>query len=111
MILQILFSGLLGLLFSINLKAQDFKYIDSTYRDNIKSVKMYPAGNPLLMPLVPLKGGLGIDFSFDDLSTTAKDYNYTIIHCNANWTPTESLSELEYIEGFSSEIIRDPRLS
>lgn len=93
------------------LKAQDFKYIDSTYVDNIKSVKLFPSGNPLLMPLVPLKGGNGIELGFDDLTNNIKDYQYTIIHCNANWTPTENLGELEYIDGYTSEIIRDAKLS
>ena len=111
MILRFVFLISLGLSLCSKIKAQDFKYIDSTYVDYIRSVKMHPAGNPLLMPLVPLNGGLGIEFSFDDLNNNAKDYNYTIIHCNANWSPTESLSELEYITGYTSDIIRNPKLS
>jgi len=97
--------------FSVQLKAQDFKYIDSVYVQNIRSVKFNPAGNPLLMPLIPISGGLGLELSFDDLDNVAKDYNYTLIHCNADWTPTQNLSELEYLNGYTHDVINTGQLS
>jgi hypothetical protein len=40
-----------------------------------------------------------------------KDYYYTIIHCNADWTPTANLTEMDYIDGFSNDRIRDYEFS
>lgn len=102
---------ILVVIFINKLAAQEFRYIDSTYVQNIRSVKFNPSGNPLLMPLIPLSGGLGLELSFDDLDNTTKDYTYTIIHCNADWTPTQGLSELEYIVGFTHEVIPTGQLS
>jgi hypothetical protein len=49
--------------------------------------------------------------SFDELADEIGDYYYTIIHCNADWTPTANLTEMEYIDGFSNERIRDYEFS
>ncbi len=96
---------------SNQLIAQEFRYVDSIYVQNIRSVKFNPSGNPLLMPLIPLNSSTGLELSFDDLDNVTKDYNYTIIHCNADWTPTQTLSELDYINGYTHDIISTGKLS
>ena len=42
--------------------------------------------------------------SFDDLDADIKDYYYTIVHCNADWT-TSDLMPSEYISGFTDKPI------
>ena len=48
--------------------------------------------------------------SFDDLDADIKDYYYTIIHCNTDWT-TSDLMQSEYINGFTEEPITDYEFS
>ena len=38
--------------------------------------------------------------SFDDLDGNFKNFYFTLIHCNADWTPS-NLLESEYLEGFT----------
>jgi hypothetical protein len=44
--------------------------------------------------------------SFDDLDADIKNYYYTIVHCNSDWTASD-LMESEYISGFTNEAITD----
>ncbi len=104
-----IFIGLF-LLSSFILKGQNGQevYEDDIYTDNIKSVKLHLAGMPFSYPIIPLGSSNYLEFYFDDLDqeNDSKNYTYKIIHCNADWTPS-NLSELEYIDGFTEDIIRD----
>ncbi len=104
------------LLFSLvvnlsDLKGQEFKFIDSVYVSNIKSVKFHMAGNPLTLAAIPLASEFPLVLSFDDMDTDSKDYSVSIIHCNKNWTPSEQINELEYLTGYNDAPIRDISLS
>ncbi len=48
--------------------------------------------------------------SFDELSFDIKNYHYKIVHCNADWTPS-NLQESEFLEGFANGQITDYALS
>ncbi len=88
-------------------------YFNKTYKENIKTVLFHPKNYPLSAPILPLRSCDNIEvmsklvLSFDDLSEDEDtDYYYTIIHCNADWKPSD-LADMEYIDGFSSEEIQD----
>ncbi len=86
---------------------ENLRYYDHTYIDDIKSVKLYVDGYVLGMPILFLGDPTPMVLSFDDVSgDDIKDYTYAVVHCNADWTPS-SLSELEYIEGFSEDRIEN----
>ncbi len=59
-----------------------------------------------LMPVFSLNTGSGVTLSFDDLSEDDKNYGYTIIHCNYDWT-ISNLNYSDYIDGFSDDILQD----
>ncbi len=80
------------------------QYEDAIYKDYIASVKFNIMGADLTMPIIDITDGRLL-LSFDDLDADVKDFYYTIVHCDKNWKPTEDLSELDYIEGFSEEEI------
>ena len=103
--------GLVCMSYNLALQAQDFKFIDSVYVDNIKSVKFHVAGNPLALPVIPLRSDVPLELSFDDMETNTKDYTVTIIHCNKNWMPSEQINELEYLTGYNNAPIRNFSLS
>jgi type 9 secretion system plug protein len=86
------------------------RYDDFTYNDSIKTVLLYNYKSQLLPPIIPLSGKEHLILSFDDLQSDFKEYNYTVVHCNANWTPSD-LEPNEYIQGFFEDNITDYRLS
>ena len=68
---------------------------------DIKSVKVEIVGQPLFEPVIELGGNEEVLVSFDEMSYESKSFNYSIVHCNADWCPSD-LAEMEYIEGFST---------
>lgn len=83
-------------------------YTDNVFEEDIKSVKFHLEGLPLSYPVIELGAGSRLLLSFDDLDdeVDSKNYVYTLVHCDADWTPSD-LSEMEYIDGFSEDLIRD----
>lgn len=79
--------------------AASFVTDDRVYREQIKSVQLHPLDAPVSPPFIELNSGASLLLSFDDLDADFKDYYYTIIHCNANWQPSD-LFESDYINGF-----------
>lgn len=76
-----------------------------TLDEDIRSAQLYLAGAPLTLPIVEVKTGFNsILLEFDHLGTDLKDYEYTIVHCNSDWQPSE-LADHEYIDGFTEDRI------
>lgn len=73
---------------------------DYIYKDNIKSVRFHLSDSKIDYPVIELGSPSYFIFSFDDLDAYTKDYSYKIIHCNAQWEPSEELDALDYIEGY-----------
>lgn len=72
---------------------------DFVYLDNIKSVKFHVRGLFTTMPILDLGGRGQLELTFDDLDGDFKDYRYTIVHCNADWSSSD-LFDNEYLNGF-----------
>ena len=81
-----------------------FRYEDYIYNDNIKTVLLYKDGFALAPPLIQLGSTEKMNLSFDDFNDDSKTYKYTIIHCDANWKPSDMISA-EYIDGFTEDYI------
>lgn len=81
------------------------KNYDYAYIDAIKTVQFGLLGMPYSYPIIGLGNGSVLELSFDDLSDEAYDYTYDIVHCNSDWMPSE-LTEMEYLDGFNNENIR-----
>ncbi len=80
------------------------------YRSNIKTVLLHRNGWDLSPPLIKFNSGEQLKLSFDDLDADGKEYMFTIIHCNADWTPSK-LEKYEYIDGYEEDYIYDFRFS
>jgi hypothetical protein len=72
---------------------------DKVYKTNIKSVICFNANNEIAPPIIAMNTDEFITLRFDDTDNNIKTYNYSIIHCNADWTQSD-LMEIEYIEGY-----------
>src|SRR6185312_16253707 len=76
----------------------------------IGTPQLYPAGNQLGYPIIRLNSTDQLELSFDDLDNDVKSYSYTFQLCDEDWTPS-TLSETEYLKGFSQIRIEDYRSS
>ena len=85
-------------------KKNFFRCEDYTYDDNIKTILIYKEGFALAPPLIKLGSDEKIHLSFDDLSANLRTFKYTIIHCDANWKPSD-LMPMQYIDGFTEDYI------
>lgn len=83
---------------------------DHVYRKNIKTVKLNQKGDPLSMPVVTLNSDERLELSFDDLDNDVKNYFYSLVLCNADWSPAQ-ISAFDYRRGFSENRIQDYRFS
>lgn len=77
---------------------------------NIHTALLYKINDPLSYPIIKLNSEEKLILSFDDFNRDLRDYYYTIIHCNSDWTPSE-LMQSEYIDGFFENRIEDYEFS
>ena len=82
------------------------RYDDYIYDDSIKTVLLYNSHSQMSYPIINMNGNETIMLSFDDLRRDNSIYNYTVIHCDANWEPSD-LSPMEYLEGFQEDELFD----
>lgn len=90
---------------TLNIIAQDAFY-NRVYDAGIKTVLMYEADDELSMPIWTLGSSRNLTLRFDNLSLDVKDYYYTIIHCNSDWTKS-NLDQSEYINGYFEDQIAE----
>ncbi len=80
------------------------------FDSQIRTLQVRLEDDALALPVVELQSEQRVEISFDDMSYEVKSYNYKIVHCNADWTPSV-LSEVEYIDGFYDGIVSDYTLA
>lgn len=105
-ILKLLF--LLNMVVSLNTNAKSsaFRYQNTVFHDEIKSVQLFREGNVLSNPVYELGSDVRLLLKFDDLSEDVKNYSYTVIHCDANWNESY-IQQNEYLSGFPDNPISD----
>lgn len=86
------------------------RYDDFTYDDNVKTVLLYKNPSQLNYPIISLNSGETLQLDFDNTGRGYNTYMYTLIHCTANWQPSD-LNNNEYIEGFAEDEIFDFKYS
>ncbi len=91
-----------SLIFSFIISPQVFSQTESSYfqKSSIKTVQLHKLGWKMSYPLIQLNSSDQLVLSFDDLSEDTKNYNYTIVHCDHDWQPSDLL-ETEYTTGYT----------
>lgn len=85
-------------------------YRTETFVPQIKSLQVRNSSDWYAPPVIELGGRDRIEISFDELSHNYRDYYYSLIHCNADWTKS-NLSPFEYISGFEENPLEDYAVS
>ncbi len=99
---------LLVLLFACTvIKAQS---PDKVFHDNIKSVKLFKGNNQVAYPILTLNGTDKLELHFDDMDGDVKNYFYSFVLCDADWT-VANLVPFDYIKGFQTTRIGTYRIS
>jgi len=71
------------------------------YNPDIKSVKLFKAGDQTSFPAIVLNSGDLLQLEFDELGTSVKNYYCGFELCNADWSPS-GLTSFDYTRGFQS---------
>jgi len=80
---------------------------EKIYTDEIETVQVRPPGDALGDPFLILNDAISkLLLSFDLFGTEYVNYEYTLIHCDADWLPSDLLPS-EYIDGYNSDYISD----
>lgn len=88
----------------------NFYYETAVYREEIKTALMYREGFELSNPIIGLIEDQKLVMKFDDLSQNVKNFYYTIIHCDADWTESY-IPQSDYLDGFFENPVDDYAMS
>jgi hypothetical protein len=91
-------------------KNRSLTYENTLYKSSVHSAQLHPLRFEMGNPLIHLSFKDSLLLSFDELANEPQNYAYTLIHCNADWSPSD-LMESEYLEGFYEEPITDYQFS
>jgi hypothetical protein len=72
----------------------------------LKTLQAGIQNEKFLIPVIELDGNQLIEISFDEMSHENHAYGYQIIHCNADWTPSDIQSG-EYLNGLNTSNITE----
>lgn len=80
------------------------RVIDASF----KSLQVRLAGNDLFPPILTC-GNVDerIVVSFDELKDDRSYLRYTLVHCDADWQPSEGLVDSEFVDGFNYADVED----
>jgi hypothetical protein len=85
-------------------------YDDVNYIPEIKSVEFYNDKKAQSFPVLNLESQDRLLLKFDDLRIGNHSLYYSVVHCDANWVPSQ-ISSLDYLESFSEDRINTYRIS
>jgi hypothetical protein len=83
---------------------------DFVFSPTIGSPQLFLAGNQLGYPIIRLNSPDQLELHFDDIDESVKNYYYSIVLCNEDWTPAQ-VTEFDYIKGFSQIRIENYTIS
>ena len=83
---------------------------DHVYKSNIHSITLTRYADIYSYPVMMLNSADRFELHFDDMDADVKNYYYSYLLCNADWSPT-TLTTFDFIRGFQNVRISDYRQS
>lgn len=71
----------------------------------IRTLRVVKNGDASLFPALDLRGDDRVEISFDDMTHVYHRYSYRLIHCDANWNPSEGVFESDYMDGSNDDLL------
>ena len=93
-----------------HLTAQNNRTPEAVYSSTIKSIKLFKKADQVAFPVIRLGATEAFELHFDDLQNSPKNYFYTFVLCNADWSRV-NLSQMDYVKGFTQNRINQFRAS
>jgi hypothetical protein len=86
------------------------KFDNLIFDKRVHTVQLMKNGTEDRYPIISLNSNEQLKLSFDMLYSQAEVLQYTLIHCDANWNPT-NLNQNEYLQGMLFDQITDFKFS
>ncbi|HSZ72117.1 MAG TPA: DUF5103 domain-containing protein [Cytophagaceae bacterium] len=84
--------------------------IDAIYKSTIKTVQFYSTTrDTAIVPIIYLSNQ-DLSLEFDELRDEADSYYFKIVHCNADWQPS-NLRSIQYMKDFNEIFIQSRQFS
>ncbi|MEI7595211.1 MAG: DUF5103 domain-containing protein [Bacteroidota bacterium] len=85
-------------------KNKFLRFENFIYNDSIKSFNIHTQDWEFSAPIIELNSEQKLVFSFDELDSDVKQYEYTLVHCDYKWEKSP-LEPNEYFESFTNDRI------
>ena len=85
-------------------------YEDHTYSPTVHTVQLFKKGFEMAPPVIDLNGQDQLVLRFDDLQPNIENLSYTVVHCAADWAPTD-LMPGQYLTGAMNDYLQTGRQS
>lgn len=76
-----------------------------TFDPLINGLEVVANGDWLAPPVITLGSDEVVNISFDRLSHEYRQYSYHLEHCEADWSTSDALFQVEWLEGFNDQPI------
>lgn len=86
------------------------RYEDHVYSPTVHTVQLFKKGFELAAPITDLETMDPLVLRFDDLQPNIENLSYSVVHCAADWTPSD-LMPGQYLSGALSDYIPTGRQS
>ena len=91
---------------TLNIYAQSVDTETKIFYPDFKTLKIQVADDFLAPPIIHLNSNEQITITFDEISDDVRYMQYRLIHCNADWQPSQLLDS-EIVDGFNIANVND----
>lgn len=80
--------------------------MNGTFDPRFRTLQVLVNGNEQTIPVIALNGDDRVTIIFDELAEDRHYYEYSLVHCNADWQPS-GLVDSEFLDGFNVGRVED----
>ena len=95
------------LFFFIQFLSFGIPFKNEVFRKSVKTVFIENYGSDSDLPLIELNSTQRLTLHFDEISKSAKTFEYSFIKCTSEWETDEEVFPHDYMDGLESDLITD----